>query len=321
MRRVFRRIREFVARRRAASQRRGASENYVSADLVRRLASSGELPELGPREAELSMFFADMTGYVGIAEQLPPLRLVELMNRYFEACGRALDQEDGTIDKFVGDVVVAMFGAPAPLPDHAFHACAAALRTQAALTELRARLASEEPAWPEIARRFRVRIGLNTGHALVGNLGSRSRFNYTMTGDEVNLAARLADLAKSYGAAIVCTEATWCAAEAAGPGRILFRPLGRVVVMGRTAQVALFEPLAWRSEATPRMRACVAAYQSGLERLQARDAATAAAHFRRSAELEDTAGAPCENATNNPSRFYLRIAEAQQGNPAEKWWG
>jgi adenylate cyclase len=170
----------------------------------------------------------------------------------------------GTVDKIVGDSVVAMFGAPLPLPDHALHACVAALETQRAIAEFRERLKQDEGRWPEIAHRLRVRIGINSGSVMVGNVGSKTRFNFTMMGDEVNLAARLESGAKSWGVWTLCAGATKRACEKAEPGRVLFRRLGQIIVKGRADRVEIFEPVALAARATDAAREGVDLFERGL---------------------------------------------------------
>jgi adenylate cyclase len=181
---------------------------YVSPNLVEKMIEAGEDPKLGGHEAAITPFFASLHNYVGLAEKLPLQQLPELMNAYFTACTDAICAEGGTLDKYIGDAIVAMFGAPIALPDHALRACVAALRCQDEVARLRERFQREAAAWPEEARRLRLRIGLNTGPVIIGNFGSRTRFNYTMMGDNVNLAARMESGAKSWGVWTMCTDAT-----------------------------------------------------------------------------------------------------------------
>jgi adenylate cyclase len=130
--------------------------------MVDRTVESGEAPALGGAELELSAMFVDMQGYVGIAEQVPVRRLPQLMNAYFDGWTSAIQAENGTLDKYIGDVIVAMFGAPVSLPDHALRACRAALQCQTRVAELRDKLRRDSDPWPDIAKQVRVRIGVNS---------------------------------------------------------------------------------------------------------------------------------------------------------------
>src|SRR5690606_21525982 len=128
-----------------------------------------------------------------------------------------------------------------PLPDHAFRACLASQRVQLKIVELRAKWKAEGDRWPPIVHEMQTRIGLNSGPAIVGNMGSRTRFNYTMMGDNVNLAARMESGAKTWGVYSLCTQATRDACVRDGGDRIVFRALGKVVVKGRSSAVPIFE--------------------------------------------------------------------------------
>lgn len=290
--------------------------------LRKKLAPAPELgipaPELvapGTSEREITAIFISIENYVGIAEAVPLSRLTVFMNDYFERCGDPLLAEDITIDKYVGDTVVAMAGAPIARPDHAARSCAAALRIQTAIADMRLRLRADKEPWPLIAQQLRVRIGLNSGPAIVGNIGSRTRFNYTMMGDSVNLAARLETEAKPYGARIVCTETTHDECERASPGQILFRPLSFSFLKGKLQPIRLFEPMAFDARATPELRACIDTFSSALHHYERGAWAEAAAGFRESALLERdqttaTAGAPA-----NPSLYFLALAEARLAAP------
>lgn len=270
----------------------------------------------GASEREITAIFISIENYVGIAEVVPLSRLTAFMNDYFERCGDPLHAEGVTIDKYMGDIVVAMAGSPVDQPDHAARACAAVLRIQTAIGDMRLRLGADKDPWPPMVQQFRVRIGLNSGPAIVGNIGSRTRFTYTMTGNTVNLAAQLESEAKQYGARIVCTDATRDQCERTSPGQILFRPLSFSFLKGKLQPTRLFEPMAFDTRATREIRACVEIFSSALEHYERGAWAEAAAGFRESARLERdqttaTAGAPA-----NPSACFLALAEAKLAAPS-----
>jgi adenylate cyclase len=286
--------------------------DYVSPALVDRVVASGKNPPTGPAEVEITPFFASVHSYVSLAEQMSLTQLRELLNTYFDACVTEIHGERGTVDKFIGDAIVAMFGAPLQTPDHALHGCVAALKCQARVAELRERLRREENKWPERARQLRVRIGLHTGVALVGNMGTKARLNYTMMGDNVNLAARMESGAKSYGVWTLCTDATQGACERTDPGRVIFRSLGRIVVNGRAKQLEIFEPMALRENVTDQLRECVEVFESGLACFRAHDWDGAIVHFEKSARIErDQPGAYAETPLN-PSTLYLKMARSSR---------
>lgn len=216
---------------------------HVDPERIDGLVGSDAGAEGTARECEITPFFATVCGYVGIAEQLPLALLPELMNGYYAACTAAIETNGGALDKFVGDSVVAMFGAPTFQRDHALRACLAALDLQERMDGLRVRFATEPGKWPACVQDFHVRIGIHTGTAIVGNMGTVTRFNFSMMGDNVNLAARLEKYAATYGVPILCSRATKHACDVASPGRIRFRPLGCVEITGRTEPLEIFEPV------------------------------------------------------------------------------
>ncbi len=233
--------RRLIAEQKAKAEIKGMFGTYLSPALVNRMVESGERPRLGGHAEDITAYFSDIQGFSSFSEKLPPDRLVELMNEYLTACTDIVQEEGGTLDKYIGDAVVAMFGAPIALPDHAYRACVASQRVHEKLGELRLKWKAEGDTWPEIVWKMQSRIGLNSGSCIIGNIGSRSRFNYTMMGDNVNLAARMESGAKSWGVYSMCAEVTKLACEEHGGDRVVFRALGRIVVMGRSQAVPIYE--------------------------------------------------------------------------------
>lgn len=235
---------------------------YVSPKLVDAMVESGRDPELGGTEAEVSALFSDVEGFTALSERLTPNELVALMNDYLGAMTAVLQTEGGTLDKYIGDAIVMMFGMPLPIEAHAARACETALLMQAQHAQLH-RKWQAAGQWPEGLAPMRTRIGINTGVAVIGNMGSSVRFNYTMMGDSVNLAARCESGAKRYGVYTIVTGTTLNAALPSLPD-LFYRRLDRVVVKGRTEPVDIFE--LW--DATVDRAAaerCRALYEAGLE--------------------------------------------------------
>lgn len=304
----------------AKQEIKGMFGSYVSPQLVEKLVNAGEPPRLGGQEVEITAYFSDIQGYSTFSEKLTPTRLVGLLNEYLTVCTDIVQEEGGTLDKYIGDAVVAMFGAPIPLPDHAYRACVTALRVQQALGGLRERWTALGEAWPLTVRQMRTRIGLNTGRAVVGNMGSRTRFNYTMTGDEVNLAARMESGAKTWGAYTLCTEATRAACEQHGGDRVIFRPLGRIVVKGRAQAVAIQEVVGLREHVNDQTRECLAIFARGLACYHARDWAGAVAQFQLSELLEPLRPGEAPGVANNPSLAYQQHVRDAMANPPPVDW-
>jgi len=312
--------RRIIEEQRAKQQIKGMFGAYLAPQLVEQMVKSGQMPELGGHTEEITAYFSDIQGYSTFSEKLSAARLVELLNEYLTVCTDIIQEEGGTLDKYIGDAVVAMFGAPIALPDHAYRACVASQRVQHALNELRERWVAQGEAWPLTVRQMRSRIGLNTGIAVVGNMGSRTRFSYTMTSDDVNLAARMESGAKSWGAYTMCSEATKLACEKHGGDRIVFRPLGRIVVKGRKQAVPIYEITGLKEHVTDSTRECIALFSQGLARYYERDWAGAEALFRRSLALEPNQRGKSPGVSSNPSLVFLDITSHYAAHPPPDDW-
>jgi adenylate cyclase len=299
---------------------KGMFSTYVSPALVDQMVNSGEEPKLGGVVENITAYFSDIQSFSSFSEQLSASSLVELMNEYLTACTDIVQAEGGTLDKYIGDAVVVIYGAPLALPDHPHRACVAALRVHRRVAELREKWRHEGERWPEVVRDLRTRIGLNTGPAVVGNMGSETRFDYTMMGDNVNVAARMESGAKKWGVYTMCTEATRVECERIGPGRVLFRSLGRIVVQGRTQPVPIHELVALSEDATDPMRECVALFEQGLARFYGRDWDGALGFFRRSEVLEPNGPGRAAGTSNNPSMVYISMAEDYRFSPPPQNW-
>ncbi len=260
---------------------------YIGPDLVERMLASNKLPQLGGELRTVTVYCSDLQGFTPIAEKLQPDELVALMNEYLTNMTDIISQHGGFVDKFIGDAIVAVFGAPLDDPDHARHAVQAALACQAKLDEMQASTSD-----PSSGVKLRQRIGLHTGEGLVGNIGSKQRFNYTVMGDVANLAARLEGANKFYGTTILASQAT---ARQAGDD-IVWRELDEVCVVGRTAAVRIFEP--WPSGTTDdrAQTAQLTAYAEGLSKWRGRDFEGAAAAFSAIADIDRPASIFCERA-------------------------
>ncbi|MFA6960267.1 MAG: adenylate/guanylate cyclase domain-containing protein [Opitutaceae bacterium] len=319
---VFMIVRQLIREQRAKQQIKGMFGTYVSPEVVNRMIESGQSPELGGHEENITAYFSDIQAFSAFSEKLPPEQLVVLMNEYLSACTDIIQEEGGTLDKYIGDAVVAMFGAPLPLPDHALRACVASQRIHIKLAELRSKWKDETGRWPDIVHSMQSRIGLNSGPVIVGNIGSRTRFNYTMMGDNVNLAARMESGSKSWGVYSMCSEATKLACERDGGDRVIFRPLGRIVVKGRTSAVPIFEIVGLKETVSDQTRECVRIFSQGLDHYYRRDWDGALELFRQSQELEPNQPGVTTGVVSNPSRVYIEITGRYRiAPPPENWDG
>jgi adenylate cyclase len=305
---------------RAKQEIKGMFGSYVSPEIVERMIKSDKPPELGGHEEQITAYFSDIQGYSSFSEKLPPAQLVRLLNEYLTVCTDTIQAEGGTLDKYIGDAVVAIFGAPSALPDHAYRACRAAVLSQERLGELRARWTAEGNIWPQDVQAMRSRIGLNSGPAIIGNMGSRTRFSYTMTGDNVNLAARMESGAKSWGSFLMCTGTTKAECEKHGGDALVFRALGRIVVVGRSHPVEIFDVVGLRKSVAAPTLECVATFEAALARYHERDWQGALEGFIKSAALEPLAPGKSPGVKSNPSLEYQRIARECQANPPEGDW-
>ena len=223
----FGQLAEALARRRLAA----LFGQYVPPELVTLMSRDPERYTMAGRSAELTVLFADVRGFTTFSEQLTPPELAALMNRYFSVMTDIVRQHRGTLDKFIGDCLMAFWGAPLDDAEHAQHAVQAALAMQAALPAINAEFAVR--GWPPI----RVTIGINTGAMVVGDMGSKHRRAYTVLGDAVNVAARLQELSGKLEAPVVIGETTRSALPADWP----CREIDRVTVRGRTTAMTIYE--------------------------------------------------------------------------------
>lgn len=237
---------------------------------------------LGGERRELTIFFSDLEGFTAISEGLSPEELTGVLNDYLTAMTDIIQETGGTVDKYEGDAIIAFWNAPVDQPDHALRGVTAALRCQEKLSEMRPGLKKQT------GREFRMRIGLNTGPAVVGNLGSHTRFDYTMLGDPVNLAARLESANKQFGTYTMLSQSTLDRLD----DRVPVRELSRLRVVGKSEAVTVYEPMAeadilLRQETMPH-------FAKGLELFYAGDFAKAVAYFAVVAEKDSAAAAYLE---------------------------
>lgn len=214
-----------------------AFKQYLSPMVIEQLLQHPEQLKLGGERRVLSIFFSDIQGFTSISEKLNPEELTALLNEYLSAMTDIIHEEGGTIDKYEGDAIIAFWNAPLNLPDHAIRVVRAALRCQSKLAEMR-------PAfYARIDKEMFMRVGINTGPAVVGNMGSHSRFDYTMLGDAVNLASRLEGVNKEFGTYTMISQTT----RAEFDDEFAVRELARVAVVGRKEPVTVYEPMPWET--------------------------------------------------------------------------
>jgi len=275
----------------------------VSAKVLRYLENHPERFSLRGERTEATVFFSDVRGFTTISESLAPERLTELLNRYLSPMTEIIMRYDGYVDKYEGDAIMAEWGVPFAVTDHAVNACLAALEQQAVLAALRPELEAE------YGYALHVRMGINTGALTAGNMGANNRFQYTVMGDTVNQAARLEPANKDYGTSIIIGEATFRMAAA----HIHARLLDRIVVMGKTQAVTIYELLGRRGEVEPARLAAAQCYERALELYWKRDWAGA---------LDALKEALAHNPDDGPSGvLQQRIRDYQAEPPPDDWQG
>ena len=211
---------------------RTAFQAYLHPDLVKAMTENLDGLKLGGAKKECTILFSDVRNFTSISEKMEPEVLVDLMNHYFEPISKVIIDHGGYIDKFIGDAVMAIFGAPQHFDDHAYRACAASLEMQKVLNDL-------EPKFKEKfgIKAFRIGVGLHTGQVIVGNIGSKQRLNYTVMGDTVNLASRLESANKELGTEMCMSESTYNQVKDKIQGRFI----SSIHVKGKEEEVRVYE--------------------------------------------------------------------------------
>lgn len=287
---------------------------YVSPELIDQMYESGEEPSLGGSEGYHTAFFTDIQSFSAFSEKLSATDLVGLLNEYLTDMTDVLLENKGTLDKYIGDAIVAFYGAPIPIDQHELWACKTAIKMQDNLAVLREKWQEEGDRWPEIVHHMQNRIGINTGQMVTGNMGSASRMNYTMMGDTVNLAARLEASAKQYGVYIQIADTTY------QPNKeiLVVRDLDFVRVMGKEEPVQVWELIAEKGKESEIYNKILPAYHEALKLYKNQDFKQAIDAFKESDTLEDM----FPGRKTNPSRVYIpRCEHFLQNPPGDDWDG
>jgi len=279
-------------------------QQYVPPRVVNELIANPHLLSLGGEERELTVLFSDVASFTSISEDLSPTDLVGLLNEYLTAMTEIVVEHDGIIDKYEGDALMAEFGAPIPYEDHAVKACLAAIHMQRKLAELRTKWEKEER--PPLT----ARIGINTGIMLVGNMGSRHIMDYTVMGDNVNLASRLEGTNKVYGTKICVSEST----HAAAIGEVITRELDLIRVKGKSRPVHIYEVFETVEKGIPAGRASMLErFEMGLQFFRDRRFEDALELFSDIHEMDPDDG---------PAALYVRRCQQYvEPPPPDDWDG
>jgi len=293
-------MQRFLAEERERLRIRKAFESYVAPAVVQEMLKHPEALRLGGERRVISVLFTDIRGFTTMSENLDPEALVKLLHDFLNPMSNIIIDQGGTIDKYMGDAIMALFGAPLEQPDHARQACRAALRMEDTLEELNRQ-------WTKQGRPpLRIGVGVNSGPVAVGNMGSDRLFDYTAIGDNVNLASRLEGLTKYYGTNVLISQAT---AEALENGFII-RDVDRVQVKGKAQASGIFEVMG-EGEPDPELARFLTAYHQGLALYRQQHWPDSIAAFEEALAVQPD---------DKPSQRYLALARKHQETPPEPEW-
>jgi adenylate cyclase len=292
----------FFVEARGKRQITGLFGQYVPPELVDEMAKDPEQFSMEGESREMTVLFTDVRGFTTISEGLEPKALSLLMNEFLTPLTEVIYRHRGTIDKYIGDCIMAFWGAPLADPLHARNAVVAALEMQRTLKSLQPHFKAQN--WPEI----HIGVGLNTGRMSVGNMGSRIRLAYTVMGDAVNLAARLESITKEYGTDIIVGENTKDAVS-----DIVFREIDRVRVKGKDQAVTIFEPVGIEGEVAQTRLEELASFHGALQVYRSQDWDSAEKAFIDVQKIESERKL-CQT-------FLQRIAVLRENPPETDWDG
>ncbi len=293
-------VQRFLAEERQRVYLKKAFQSYVAPDVVDEILKHPQLLRLGGERRELTILFSDIRGFTSLSETMEPEVLVGLLHEFLNPMSEIIVTHGGTIDKYIGDAIMALFGAPLSRPDHPVMACRTALAMMAKLKAL-----NEE--WESVGRPvMRIGLGLNSGDVAVGNMGSDRLFNYTAIGDNVNLASRLEGLNKFYGTSILISSSTAQALD----GQFVLQEVDLVQVKGKAQALTIFELLG-EGAPEPDVAAFLEVYNQGLT-------------FFRERRWRESAGAFTEalnlRPQDTPSKNYLELSEKFCLSPPSPEW-
>jgi len=290
----------YITEEREKKKIRGAFQYYLTASVINEMLKDPSKLKLGGDKKDLTVLFSDIRGFTTISEKLTPEALVHLLNEYLTEMTNLVFKYDGLLDKYMGDAIMAVFGAPLDQPDHAVRACRTALDMMEELKKLQKKWADEgRPV-------FDIGIGINSGDMVVGNMGSDMRFDYTVMGDSVNLGSRLEGINKEYGTNIVISEYTYAAIRDA----LLCRELDSVRVKGKKLPVKIYELLGEKKDSA-NWEKYVSLFEKGLSKYKQGLWDEAIAAFRKVIEVRQD---------DAPAKLYIDRCEELKKNPPEGPW-
>jgi adenylate cyclase len=291
---------KYFTEERTRRELKGTFEKYVSPAIVNEVLADPENIELGGKKMNLTVMFSDVRGFTTISEKLDPRQLSDLLNSYLTPMTNLVFAHKGTLDKYMGDAIMAFWGAPVHFPDHAVHACRCALKMLLKLKELQAEYRAK--GLPEID----IGIGLNTGEMSVGNMGSDTVRSYTVMGDAVNLGSRLEGINKTYGTRIIISEFTYREVSK----RFVCREIDWVTVKGKNIPVKIYELVA-EGKVPDEQAVLLRNFEEGFKLYHEQRFGDALAFFQRALQVD---------ANDAPSQLYLERCEDYLKNPPPPDW-
>ena len=284
---------------------------YIAPKVLDKMYEEKQAPKLGGVEGHHTAFFSDIQNFSTFSEALEPTRMVALMNEYLTVMSQVILDNEGTLDKYIGDAIVAFYGAPAPVENHEKKSCTTALLMEDALENLRQKWRREND-WPDIVYSMQHRIGLNCGKMVTGNMGSEMRMNYTMMGDTVNLAARLESSAKQYGVYNFVGENIYEETK----DEFIFRFLDFVQVKGKNIPVKVYELVSAKDNADNHTVNLIKVFEEGLDHYYQQQWDKALAHFKKAEGMEDH----FTSRNTTPSAVFIERCTMFKDNPPGKDW-
>lgn len=280
---------------------RASLARYLDKDVLDTIIEKDEVPTLGGERREMTAFFSDIAGFSALSEKMTPQELVQFLNIYFEIIGKEIKTHGGIIERFVGDAVIALFGAPLSDEDHALNSVRCALAIDNAFAVKQDQLGLP-PGMEALTR-----IGLNSGDMVIGNVGAEQRFAYTAMGDNVNLAARLESGGKQFGTTILVGEAT----KNLCGDNIVFRHVDKIRVVGRANPVDIYEPLGLADNISDQALDLKKRYEAALKMIQIQEFSTARARLEELAKGGDLVS----------TKTLGRLAALEASPPGDDWDG
>jgi len=285
--------------------------NYISSELVNQMYESKAVPELGGIEGYHSLIFSDIASFSSFSEQLTPSQLVELLNEYLTAMTQIILNNGGTVDKYIGDAIMAFYGAPIEVKDHEHKAVLSVFQMNQKLNELKEKWKSEGDKWPDLVKNMKHRIGINSGKLVTGNMGSSLQMNYTCMGDTVNLAARLESGAKHWGIDTQVSETIYQATK----DYFIYRTLGKIRVKGKIEPINVYELICKKDQESKDMKELLHQFELARKLYLSKEWDKAIKAFKKSNQLEKG-----YNNIINPSTTYIKICNEFKNNPPSSDW-